>query len=86
MSFEHFEGPHKRIVCRYHAGLGTGHERYRRELPFGLVYQYDPTDDGPECEIITRILAHHPHYVPGVEKRAIFLSLFTSNGLKLGKL
>jgi hypothetical protein len=21
------------------------------------VYEYDPADDGPECEIITRILA-----------------------------
>jgi len=41
-----------KILCRYHAGLGTGHERYRRELPFGLVYHYDPADDGPEIDII----------------------------------
>jgi len=32
------------------------------------VYLYDPTDDGPECEIITRILARHFTYSPGVEK------------------
>jgi hypothetical protein len=63
----------------------TGHEVYHRSQQSISVYEYDRSDDGPECEVITRILAHHPHYVPGVEKRAIFLSLFTSNGLKLGK-
>lgn len=50
MSFEKFK-----IICRYHAGLGTGHERYRRELPFGLVYEYDSADDGPEVEIINKL-------------------------------
>jgi hypothetical protein len=35
---------------------------------------YDPADDGPECEVIARILAHHPLYIPGVEKRNIEVS------------
>lgn len=28
--------------------------------PLSVMYEYDPTDDGPECETITRILAKHP--------------------------
>lgn len=56
-------------------GLGetlTVHKQYSWlcRLPGG-VYDYDPADDGPECEIVTRILAQHPLYVAGVEKRAI---------------
>jgi hypothetical protein len=31
------------------------------------VYDYDPTDDGPECEVITRILASQPLYSPSRE-------------------
>ena len=31
------------------------------------AYSYDPTDDGPEAEIITRILAKHALYIPGKE-------------------
>lgn len=39
----------------------TAHEFYWQHNVFGWgVYQYDPTDDGPECEIITRIFANHP--------------------------
>ena len=33
------------------------------------VYAYDPAEDGPECEIITRILAAHPDYRPREERR-----------------
>lgn len=56
----------------------TGHEHYWQHNVFGWgVYQYNPADDGPECEAITRILAHHPRYVPGVEKRANLVSLLT---------
>lgn len=62
----------------------TGHMIHFLKLPVNGIYVYDPTDDGPECEVITRFLANHPRYVPGVEKRAIFLSLFTVNGLRLG--
>jgi hypothetical protein len=40
--------------------------------PFCGLYYYDPTDDGPECEVITRILARHPLYVAGIEKQMIF--------------
>lgn len=29
----------------------------------GGVYQYDSADDGPECEVITRILAAYPNEV-----------------------
>ena len=39
----------------------SAHELYRLEnVFFPSVYTYDPADDGPECEIITRILASHP--------------------------
>jgi hypothetical protein len=37
----------------------TAHQEYQLAL-FNGVYEYDPADDGPECEIITRILASHP--------------------------
>lgn len=33
----------------------------------GKVYSYDPAEDGPEAEIITRILAKHALYAPGEE-------------------
>ena len=31
--------------------------------PLAHAYDYDPADDGPECEVITRILASHPNEV-----------------------
>jgi hypothetical protein len=43
-------------------------------MPVSGVYVYDPADDGPECETITRILARHPLYVPGLEKQATKVS------------
>jgi hypothetical protein len=53
-----------------------GHYNYwfNHSHPFGGIYDYDPTDDGPECEVITRILAKHPLYMPGAEKKAIHFS------------
>ncbi|SRR6266446_1180917 len=50
------------------------HEDYFHLNPMRKLYNYDPTDDGPECEVITRILAHHSLYVPGVEKQIIKFS------------
>ena len=44
---------------------------YFLNRPLGEIYTYDPADDGPECEVITRILAKHPLYVAGAEKPAI---------------
>jgi len=38
----------------------TAHRIYWERNNCHLVYEYDPTDDGPEVEIITRILASHP--------------------------
>jgi hypothetical protein len=46
-----------------------GHEVYFRWSGLKVVYGYDPTNDGPECETITRILAKHPAYKAGAEKR-----------------
>lgn len=55
----------------------NGHSAHFTKLPFFVsVYSYDPTDDGPECETITRILARHPLYVPGVEKQVIQASRY----------
>ena len=36
------------------------HQEYAQRHILHDVYEYDPTDDGPECEVITRILASHP--------------------------
>lgn len=52
----------------------TAHMIHFLNLPVSNVFVYDPTDDGPECETITRILAKHSLYVPGMEKRAIAAS------------
>lgn len=37
----------------------TPHGVYRAYEPYSLVYSYDPTDDGPEVEIIKTILFYH---------------------------
>ena len=43
----------------------SAHERYWWNHVFGWgIYVYNSTDDGPECEIITRILATHPELGP----------------------
>ena len=47
----------------------TAHSDYVLSHQLG-VYDYDPADDGPECEVITRILATHrlvPMFVIGKE-------------------
>lgn len=38
------------------------HEEYDIYNDLGGLYAYDPTNDGPECEIITRILAADWYY------------------------
>jgi len=38
----------------------TAHRHYWERHNCPHVYEYDPTDDGPEVEAITRILASHP--------------------------
>ena len=52
----------------------TAHMIHFLNLPVSNVFIYDPAADGPECEVITRILAHHPFYRPGVEKRRVRMS------------
>ena len=42
----------------------TAHRAYWERHNCALVYEYDPTDDGPECEAITCILANHPEADP----------------------
>ena len=44
---------------------------FNNSHPFGGIYDYDSTDDGPECEVITRILAAYPRYRAGEERRSI---------------
>lgn len=53
--------------------ISTAHEQYWYVMngPIANIYEYDPTDEGPECEVITRILARHPLYVSGEEKRRL---------------
>ena len=40
--------------------VSSAHWAYLMNQPMREVYDYDPADDGPECEVITRILASHP--------------------------
>jgi hypothetical protein len=44
----------------------SAHRAYWEQHNCAQVYEYDPTDDGPECEAITRIIAHFPHLDPVV--------------------
>jgi hypothetical protein len=37
----------------------TAHQTHWEMSHNPLVYEYDPADNGPECEVITRILAAH---------------------------
>lgn len=41
----------------------SGHEAAYAISPVAAVFGYDPADDGPECEVITRILAAYPNEV-----------------------
>ena len=38
------------------------------------VFAYDPADDGPECEVITRILTTHPWETPVVIDLLVYQS------------
>lgn len=38
----------------------SGHAMAFYRSPASNVYEYDPAEDGPECEVIMRILASHP--------------------------
>ena len=40
----------------------TAHREYWERRNCALVYEYDPTDDGPEVEIATRILGADWYY------------------------
>ena len=48
----------KRDLDNYITGH-YGEDQFREEDDMLNVYEYDPTDDGPEAEVITRILAAH---------------------------
>lgn len=54
----------------------SGHETAHYHTPMSYTYQYDPTADGPEVDVITRILAKHSLYIPGVEQREIEMSRY----------
>lgn len=45
----------------------SAHARYAFKQSMNATYQYDAADNGPECEIIMRILASHPAYRPSAE-------------------
>jgi hypothetical protein len=55
----------------------TAHKQawFLRAGNFASVYEYDPANDGPECETITRILAHQPFYKPGAEQHLLRASI-----------
>lgn len=46
----------------------SGHATAFFRSPLANVYEYDPADDGPEVEVISRILTSHPGYVIGEER------------------
>lgn len=77
-------------ISRMFAGIGfsfgenpTAHEFYAVQHLLHDVYQYDPTDDGPECEIITRHIAKQVFYVPGAEAQAIEFSMMLDAGAQI---
>ena len=47
----------------------TAHREHWERFNNPYVYEYDPTDDGPEVEIITRILAADWYYEIDNERR-----------------
>jgi hypothetical protein len=49
----------------------TAHALYVFGHTLPAVYEYDPTADGPECEIITSIKVSYPYYKPGRERKQI---------------
>jgi hypothetical protein len=57
--------PDKPMITRIHDEItlhegASVHAEHFFWSPLAHAYDYDPADDGPECEIITRILASHP--------------------------
>lgn len=54
----------------------TGHEAYHRLEQSISVYEYDSADNGPECEVITRILAKHSLYVIEAEKKVFHVNRY----------
>lgn len=46
------------------------------------VYEYDPADDGPEAEAITRILASHALYAPGKEGELLKFQHFVDDAAR----
>jgi len=42
---------------------GSPHYEYIHRQGMLTVYEYDTAEDGPECEVITRILAAYPNEV-----------------------
>lgn len=49
----------------------SGHAMAFCMSPMSDVYEYDPAENGPECEVITQILARHPLYIPGRERSSL---------------
>jgi hypothetical protein len=49
-------------VVTLHPGA-SAHEQHFFYSSLSAVYDYDTAEDGPECEVITRILAAHPNEV-----------------------
>ena len=47
--------------------VSSAHWAYLMNQPMREVYDYDPADDGPECEVITRILASHNDWDLAIE-------------------
>lgn len=60
--------PDKPMITRVHDEItlhegASAHAEYVFWHGMPAVYEYDRADDGPECEVITRILAAHPNEV-----------------------
>lgn len=53
----------------------SAHQEYWERHTCAQVYEYDPTDDGPEVEIVARIKAAHPlTWDPALNRAALELS------------
>lgn len=46
-------------------GRVSAHEEHWIHRFNYLIYEYDPTDDGPEVEIICNLLWYHPREIGG---------------------
>lgn len=61
----------------------SGHEAAFSSNPMANVFTYDPADDGPECETITRVLAHHPLYKAGAERHFLRASVNVNTAARI---